>query len=810
MSFISPNLEENTGKQRSPLFKWLLRFVWLGLAATACTLVAGVAIWQYYAQQVPDFRTLADYHPSLITKFYDRNGEVIVEYAKERRIYTPINSVPTPVIRAFLAAEDTGFYHHKGFDLKAIVRAALVTLFTERIQGASTITQQVAKTFLLSSERTIDRKIKELILSVRIENTFTKDEILELYLNQIYLGNGAYGIAAAARGYFGKNLSELTLSERAFIAGLPKAPSRYNPLRYPERAMQRRNTILQRMEVEGMISPELAAETMAQPLELSPTNLTQGQQAPHFSEYVRRQLLEQYTEHTLYTGGLRVHTTLDLSMQKAAAEALWQGLRDYDRRHGWRGAVQRIENLDAPWADVREKLEQIRLAHSEYSHLGDPVLVTDVNAEQATIKRIDGQQGYIPLAQLKWARPHISPDERGPEVRQANDVLHVGDVVFAQPLPQKTDNRPHFSLEQLPRAQGALLAQDAHTGGILAMVGGLGAGDGFNRAIQGKRQAGSVFKPFVYATALNNGYTPATVILDAPVVFRDGAKSWKPSNYSTRIHGPSTLRRGLEKSRNLMTIRLAQEVGMQKVALTAQKFGLEANIDPQDLTMALGAASFSLQELVNAYGVFPNHGKLVNNFAIARLQDNTGQTLAQQFTCKQCDNPENRNPQLTIPSRQVLSPQVAYQMTSMLEGVIERGTARSLRGIGTLGGKTGTTNDYKDAWFVGFSPDIVAGVWVGFDQPQTLGHGEAGGRVAGPIFGEFMRKALAGKSKRVFQTPPDMTFVRIDNRTGKRPTPQTTNTFMEAFIKGTEPKAEPENETQPGLPGTGVGTYGLF
>lgn len=769
--------------------------VYGGIAGTA--LVIGVIL--YFMTQVPDYRTLATYKPQLITKVYDNKGEIIAEYAKQRRIYTPIEDIPKEVVEAYLAAEDADFYKHSGFDIQGIIRAALVNVFTNRKQGASTITQQVAKTFLLTSERTYTRKIKELILSRRIERAFEKDKILELYLNQIYLGHGAYGVAAAAMTYYNKDLSELTIGQRAMLAGLPKAPSRYDPIRNPRQARFRRDVVLVRMEAQNFITKEERALAIATDMELDPRPLARGKDAPHFSEHVRRHIAENYGDDELYTGGLNVFTTLDRKAQLAAEEAVYKGLREYDRRHGYRGAIGKV-NILMNW---QNRLKKEAKAWERHRHIGTPSVVLAVNNEEqiATIGLLDGEEGQIPFQALKWAISYITVDKQGPKPKLVSDVLSVGDVILTKPLSEvferykKLDTAGMYSLEQVPQAQAALVALDNQTGAVRAMVGGLGDGTGFNRAVQAKRQSGSAFKPFVYSLALENGYTPASIILDAPVVLQTGEmdEKWKPHNYSEKVFGPSTLRRGLEKSRNLMTIRLAQKLGMNNIIGYARLFGLESDMQP-DLSTALGSSSFNLLELTSAYSVFPNGGKRAAPYFIDNIQDAVGTNLfSHNFRCYTCMDTETDprfEPQdIQIESENITSPQTAYLMTNMLRGVVQRGTAWRAKAVGhPAGAKTGTTNDYIDAWLMGFTPDLAIGVWFGFDKPRTLGNHETGSKAAAPIWAHFAKNALKGEPVKNFEVPEGISFVRIDAESGKLPARESKKKILESFVAGTEPK----------------------
>ena len=574
------------------------------------------------------------------------------------------------------------------------------------------------------------------------------------------------------------------------------------------------------METEGYITSVEADDAVSRPLTLAPTALKQSAVAPHFSEHVRKEVLEKFNETTLYHGGLKIHTTLDLDMQEDAENALYQGLRNYDRRHGWRGPVASM-GLLLNWS---EKLEEEQGQRLHQRLVGDLAVVLEIldTDGYARIGLVDGEEAAVPLKALTWARAYRDADTRGPKVKQVSDVLNRGDVIYVRQLKgQAVGELSAYGLEQVPEIQGALIALDVKSGAVRAMVGGLGDGSGFNRAVQSRRQAGSVFKPFVYMTALESGMTPASVILDAPVVFRegvDGNSAWKPSNYSSQIYGPSTLRRGLEKSRNLMTIRLGQEVGMSTVVRAAQRAGLDTmKLSMTDLTVALGSGAFSLLEMTSAYSAFPNEGKRVPPYFIGRIQDASGVSVFRKHTdCPLCTPYEGiyelaSLPTVNIESQRVTNPQIAYQLVSMLQGVVERGTARRQRSVvgRPSGGKTGTTNDYKDAWFVGFTPSLVVGVWTGFDTPRTLGHGEAGGGVAAPIWGQFMKEVNKGKPVELFKVPENISFVRVDAETGTLPTLTTKQTLLEPFIEGTEPKAE-STPLQPQIQDGEVTPFGLF
>lgn len=787
---MSPRKKSKKKKPTSKLHLglWVLNIFVLLLGVGIIFALAGGALIAYYAAQVPDATALKTYTPPQVSRVFAADGSITAEYAEERRIFVPIAQIPKPVIDAFLAAEDSGFFTHGGYDLKAIVRAALVNILTDKTQGASTITQQVAKTFFLSSERTFTRKIKELILAWRLEQTLSKERILELYLNQIFLGNGAYGIVAAAQTYFNKPLAELTIAERALLAGLPKAPSRYNPIRNPAEAKARRDTIIHRMQDEGMITKENADTAILSPLNLNPTRLLATQNAATFSEHVRRFVEAQVGSEKLYRDGLSIHSTLNPTLQAAAVKALYEGLRAYDRRHGWRGGLGKLSVL----LDWPIKLAEESEKYNAYGAFGQLAVVLgfEKNSGAATIGLQDGLKGRIPLAGVQWARKYINANAMGDEPTSVRDLLSVGELIWVRPLGEEGElsgkKEPEFGLEQIPAIQGALLALDVRTGAVLAMVGGHGDASGFNRATQALRQPGSAFKPVVYLTALENNYTPASVVLDAPVVLPGGkdGELWKPQNYTEKVYGPTPLRKGLEESRNLMTIRLARDVGMQNVITTARRLGLTGAIDGTDLSVALGTGSVSLMEMTTLYASFANNGIKPIPFWVNTIADASGTIVFDAAMPTVSDS--------TLVAAhagvQMVSPTLAYQMTSMLQGVVQRGTATAALSLKRqVAGKTGTTNDYNDAWFIGYSPDIAVGVWVGFDKPENLGRAETGGKAALPIWIEFMQTALRDMPERGFSIPEGITFVRIDAATGLLPNPATTETLVEAFTPGTAP-----------------------
>ena len=747
-------------------------------------------------EDLPDFEVLANYEPPVTTRVYASDGDLMSEYARERRLYLPIQAVPERVKRAFISAEDKNFYTHPGVDATGIARA-VVTLARSggkgRVQGASTITQQVAKNFLLTSDRTVDRKVKEAILAFRIESAYSKDRILELYLNEIFLGLGSYGIAGAALTYFDKSVNELELHEVAYLAGLPKAPSNYHPFRDTERAVTRRNYVIDRMVANGYVPFEDGEAAKGRPLDVRlRARGTKLAASEYFAEDVRRELIGTYGEDALYEGGLSVRTTLDPAMQRIARRALHDGLIKYDEGRGWRGPQATIEaagDWGLPLAEVDDlsDVPEWRLAvvlgvDESGAEIGlrPPRTVAGTVMEERTI-------GRLPAGNMEWAYRFVRDGERG-RARSPDGVLRTGDVVYVEAAGDD------WRLRQPPSVQGGMVVMDPHTGRVLAMVGGFSFDQSqFNRATQAQRQPGSAFKPFVYAAALDNGYTPASVVNDAPITVRtSGGEIWEPKNYAGGAAGPQTLRSGIEKSRNLMTVRLARDMGMPLVAAYAERFGLYDKLLPV-LPMSLGSGETTVMKMVGAYGVLANGGKQITPSLIDRIQNRYGQTIFKHGgrACPDCRAGAwtgQGEPEIVDTRQRVLDPMTAYQITSMMQGVTTRGTAAFLGEMGIpIAGKTGTTNEEKDAWFVGYTPDLVAGVYVGFDTPRPMGKGSTGGGLAAPIFEQFMKDALEGREPVDFQVPEGMTVMAINGRTGMHSASGAAGTILEAFKPGTGP-----------------------
>ncbi len=778
----------------------LLSLAFLGAIAAAAGIAGGL---HYYGRDLPDHKQLANYEPAISTRIYAGDGRLITEYAVQKRVFVPVEAIPQLLSDAFISAEDQNFYRHPGIDFQGLLRATLTNVRNlgsgRRPEGASTITQQVAKNFLLTNEVSIERKIKEAILSFRIERAFSKDHILELYLNEIYLGGGSYGVAAAAMNYFNKSLDQLSIGEMAFLAALPKAPNNYNPYRRPDAAKGRRDWVIGRMQEDGRITREEAEQAWAEPLVVRPPEATQiVAEGAYFAEDVRRELQQRYGDNMLYKGGLAVRTSLEPRLQGIATRVMRDGLMDYDRRHGWRGPVAHIDGAD-DWA---RKLGDIARPAGSLPEW-EMAVVLEVQPQRARIG-LRGRAGHIAFDDTKWARQWLEHQRLGAAPKSMADVVKVGDVVLVQEAPAKDGVQPaattpdgepgRFLLRQVPAVNGALVAMDPHTGRVLAMVGGFSLeASEFNRATQAWRQTGSSFKPFVYLSALENGYTPSSIILDAPVEFDQGPglPKWRPKNYSGEFYGPSTLRTGIEKSRNLMTVRLAHAVGMDKVADVARRFGIYDSMPPL-LSYSLGAGETTVMRLTTAYAQIVNGGKKITPTLIDRIQDRNGQTI---FRHDSRDCPECRDvfwSDQTVPAvkdarEQVTDPVTAYQMTSILEGAVLRGTGRRVAELGIpLAGKTGTSNDAYDTWFMGFSPDLVVGVFVGFDEPKTLGPKETGSSVAAPIFKDFMGAALDGKAT-PFRIPPGVQLMRVDHETGQPAMPGSRNLILEAFKPGQSP-----------------------
>ncbi len=777
--------------------------IFLGVAAAA-----GYIIWET-SKTLPDTRVLENYQPRVLTRVHAADGSLLAEYARERRLFVPIQTIPKLLIHAFISAEDKNFYHHGGVDPQALARAMVQNLVKYlkggkgRYIGASTITQQVAKNFLLTNERTLRRKIREALIALKIEGTLSKNKILELYLNEIYLGRGAYGVAGAALTYFGKTLDKLTLPEMAYLAALPKKPGKLDPIRNHDDAVARRNWVLGQMLKNGYITKEEYEKAVATPLEahIRPFGAKLFA-AESFTEEVRRRVRKLYGKDVLYEGGLSVRTTLDPKLQVYARKALVDSLIRFDRSRGWRGPVKHVDL--AATKDWVKAVSKVKLPRDL-----DPwrvAVVLDVNDREAVIgirpekedrrKGAEGkpERGIIPLKNVLWARKALGVKKGtarlGRKVTKVSDVLKPGDVIYVMP---KGDGL--YDLMQIPEVQGAMVVMDPHTGRIKALVGGFSHGlSQFNRATQARRQPGSAIKPFVYAAALDSGYTPASVVLDAPIEIQmENGETWKPQNYTKKFYGPSTLRRGIEQSRNVMTVRLAQDMGIEKFTTLAERMGIYDRL-PRVLAMSLGAGETTLLRLTTAYAMLANGGKKIEAAVIDRIQDRYGRTVYRhdKRKCPDCKAEKWTNqpePEIIENRVEVINPYTAYQITSMLEGVVRRGTARkAFKDFPwPVAGKTGTTNDERDAWFIGYTPDLVVGVYVGYDTPRPMGKDASGGHLAAPIVADFLRMALKGRPPVPFRTPPGIQLIPIDPKTGLRADYGDKDVILEAFKPGNEP-----------------------
>ena len=730
-----------------------------------------ISILWIYSNKLPDYKYLKSYKPSVSSKLYAGNGELVSDFSAEKRIFVPFSAIPEKVINSFLSAEDKNFFKHPGVDAKGVIRAFKNNIYnvlkSKRLEGASTITQQVAKNFLLTNEVSIDRKIKEAILAFRIERSLSKERILELYLNQIYLGQGAYGIASASLRYFDKPISELNYSEAALLAALPKAPSKYNPYKNKKLAKYRRNLVINNLFENSYINEDQHFFLIRSEIKLKKRKRIFLEDSRYFVEDVRKNVVEKYGFDKVYKQGFNIKTPLNLDLQNIATKALRVGLVNYDKRKGWRGPLIN-KKINDKWT---EGLEKFKLENSIGWNIA---IVKRIDKFEAIIETTEKQTGIIEYEDINWTRKNF------------NKLFKVGDVIYV-----KKKNEGNYSLKQLPKANGAIVVMDPYSGRVYAISGGFSFKKSeFNRATQAFRQPGSAFKPFVYALALENNFTPSTIILDAPIVLDQGSdlKMWKPENYGKKFYGPSTLRMGVEKSRNLMTVRVAQELGIDRVINFSKKLNIYEN--PEELmSISLGSAETTLLKITSAYCSFVNGGKLVNPILIDRIQDSEGNTIFnnEKRFCVNCDQISYKGkqiPKIENNYEQIFSPQTAYQMTSILEGVIKRGTGKKLRKLNLeLAGKTGTTNKNIDTWFIGFTSNLVIGAYVGHDKPKSLGRYETGSKTAMPIFKEFVQNAISNYEARPFKVAKNIKMMVVDVKTGKKADFGSKETIIESFKK---------------------------
>ena len=733
--------------------------------------IISLAVLWTFSNNIPDYKFLKSYKPPVSSKVYSGNGDLVADFSKEKRIFVPYNSIPKNVINAFLSAEDKNFFYHPGVDAKGILRAVINNiknlLTSKRLEGASTITQQVAKNFLLTNEVSLNRKIKEAILAFRIERALSKERILELYLNQIYLGSGAYGVAAASLEYFDKSIKDLDYTEAALLAALPKAPSKYNPYRDKELAKFRRDLVLKNLLENDFLDFKNYERFKKQSINLKKKKKIFIEDSQYYIEEVRKKVIKDLTYEKVYKQGFNINIPINLDLQKIANVSLRNGLISYDKRKGWRGPITNKDYNDN-WSKNLEKYELEKSINWEIA------IVKEITQFTTNIETQDKIQGIIQYKDISWTK------------KEFKELLSIGDIIYVKKI-----NKNFYILKQLPKINGGIIVMDPYTGRVLALSGGFSFKNSeFNRVTQALRQPGSAFKPFVYALALENNYTPSSLILDAPLVLDQGSdlKMWKPQNYGKKFYGPSTLRTGLEKSRNLMTVRIAQNLGIDKIAKFSKLLGIYDN--PEELlSISLGSEETTLLKLASAYSAFVNGGKLVEPVLIDRVQDSEGNTIVnnKQRSCLDCDKisfMSDQYPKIKDNYVQVFSSQTAYQMTSLLEGVIQRGTGKKLKKLElNIAGKTGTTNENTDAWFIGFTSNLIIGVYVGMDDPKPLGKYETGSKTALPIFKDFIEKVVKKSNARPFKVAEGITMMVVDPKSGEKAKFSSKNTIVEAYKK---------------------------
>ena len=728
-------------------------------------------LWSF-SNKIPDYKFLTNYKPPVSSKVYSRNGMLVADFSREKRVFVPYETIPKNVINSFLSAEDKNFFKHPGVDAKGVVRAIIKNISniknSKRLEGASTITQQVAKNFLLTNEVSFNRKVKEAILAFRIERVLSKERILELYLNQIYLGGGAYGVAAASLEYFDKSIKDLNYSEAALLAALPKAPSRYNPYKDIDLATFRRNLVLKNLYENNYITFQKYSELKNKEIILKKNKKIFSEDSQYFIEDVRKKIIDELGYDKLYKQGFNINTPIDLNLQKNATISLRKGLIEYDRRKGWRGPITNVKNFNDNWHLGLEKY------NLEKSIGWEIAIVKKLDDYTAEIETFNKEKGIIDLSNISWTK------------KKFDELLKIGDIIYVNKVSEEK-----YSLNQEPSVNGGIVVMDPYTGRVLALSGGFSFKKSeFNRSTQALRQPGSAFKPFVYALALENEYTPSTLVLDAPLVLDQGddLKMWKPENYGKKFYGLSTLRTGLEKSRNLMTVRIAQELGLNKIINFSEQLGIYEKPD-ELLSISLGSTETTLLKLTSAYSAFVNGGKLVTPIIIDRIQDSEGNTIINNelrkcIDCDQISYLSQNYPKTKDDYKQIFSEQTAFQMTSILEGVIQRGTGKKLKNLNfNIGGKTGTTNKNTDTWFIGFTSNLVIGVYVGFDNPQPLGKNETGAKTALPIFKYFLESAVKKFDARPFKVPEEIVMMVIDPNNGQKVTFSSKNTIIENYKK---------------------------
>ncbi len=776
------------------------------LSSAFLLFLSGALLFLYFSRQPPDYASLKERNLNAYSIVYSEDDEVVGKFLLDNRIPISYEKIPKPLIQAFLAAEDAEFFQHRGIDYKGIARAVLKNLIAGKIvQGGSTITQQVTKTFFLTPKRSFLRKLKEVAYAFGLERNLTKEEILSLYLNHIYLGNGAYGIAAASESYFNKRVEQLNLSETALLAGLVKAPSRYSPVNNLPRARERQNYVLTRMTELGFISQEQKEKALRTPLKIQPRESAFFSKAPYFTELIRIQVERKYGKEKLYKEGLRIYTTLDLNLQKAAQKSIEMGLRELDKRQGFRGHIQTLTPDEVKDLTKRKRGTLQPLSPNE---IFEGVILSRDETKKLYTVWVEDRKGMLPYAEMAWAlqiKPttHFKPGQ----VKSPADLLKTGDVVHVRVKePAKKDQPLILTLEQEPLVQGALICTDPQNGYVKAMVGGRDFSESqFNRAVHSRRQPGSAFKPFIYAAALENGYHPSTLLMDSPVEYSDydGGHYWAPKNYDKNFMGPITFRNALAHSRNVVTVKILEDIGVGYALKFIKKMGIESPVK-RDLSIALGTSGASMLELTSAFAVFANGGERIKPIFIKKIVTMKGEVLEENTPYVELEEPEEEEegeeentPAAPSPApiikERVISPQNAFIITHLLEGVVQHGTGQRAKVLGRpVAGKTGTSSDYADAWFIGYTPSLLAGVWVGFDDKTSLGKNETGSRAALPIWISFMDKALRDAPAEPFRVPEKIVLLRVNLETGTPADGSSPQTILEAFVEGTFPKGKEE------------------
>ena len=770
--------------------------IYIFIACAVLLPLSGVALFLYYSTHLPDFKPLKGQHLNAYSIVYSEEDEVVGKFLMENKIPIPYEQIPRSLVLAFVAAEDADFFQHKGVDYRGIARAMFKNMIAGRIvQGGSTITQQVTKTFFLTPQRSMLRKLKEVAYAFALERTLTKEEILSLYLNNIYLGNGAYGVASAAESYFNKRTEQLNLAEIALMAGLVKAPSRYSPVNNLKRAKERQAYVLSRMAEVGFITQHQRDQALQTPLKIQTRESAYFSKAPYFTEVIRLQMERKYGKDILYQEGLRIYTTLDLSFQKAAQRAIETGLRELDKRQGFRGPLRTLSSNELNNLSKRKAM----LNPLSQNEIFEGVILSRDESKKTFTVWVEDRKGILPYADMTWAlniKP--TPTFKPQKVKEPSALLKTGDVIYVRIKDASKKDQPVvLSLEQEPIVQGALLCMDPQTGYVKAMVGGRDFSESqFNRAVQSRRQPGSAFKPFIYAAALERGYTPSTLLMDSPVEYSDpdGGTYWAPKNYDKTFQGPITFRNALAHSRNVVTVKILEDIGISYVLKFLKKFGIESPIK-RDLSIALGTSGVTMPEFTSGFAVFANGGERVKPVFIKKVVTMKGEVLEENFPYVEFEEKEEKEEEEDLPlsptppvKERVISPQKAFIMTHLLEGVVQHGTGQGAKNLGRpISGKTGTTSDYGDAWFIGYTPSVLTAVWVGFDDKSSLGKDETGARAALPVWVSFMNQALRGTPVEPFKVPPGVTLVKVNLETGLPSSGGPPDTVMEAFLDGTVP-----------------------